>query len=40
MDVITTTGLSAVSVLSGVAVVEREGAGHPDTLADGVAEAT
>ncbi|MEU6889914.1 methionine adenosyltransferase [Streptomyces viridosporus] len=39
MDVITTTGLSAASALTGVEVVERKGAGHPDTLADGVAEA-
>lgn len=39
MDVITTTGLSAASALLGVEVVERKGAGHPDTLADGVAEA-
>jgi S-adenosylmethionine synthetase len=39
MEVITTTGLSAASALLGVEVVERKGAGHPDTLADGVAEA-
>ncbi|MFC7261503.1 methionine adenosyltransferase [Streptomyces lutosisoli] len=39
MDVITTTGLPAASALLGVEVVERKGAGHPDTLADGVAEA-
>ncbi|MFE5754615.1 methionine adenosyltransferase [Streptomyces massasporeus] len=39
MDVITTTGLSAASADLGAEVVERKGAGHPDTLADGVAEA-
>ncbi|MFF7139449.1 S-adenosylmethionine synthetase [Streptomyces sp. SAI-126] len=39
MDVITTTGLTAASALLGAEVVERKGAGHPDTLADGVAEA-
>jgi S-adenosylmethionine synthetase len=39
MEVITTTGLSAASALLGVEVVERKGAGHPDTLADGAAEA-
>ncbi|MGW2710405.1 methionine adenosyltransferase [Streptomyces sp. NPDC001356] len=39
MDVITTTGLATASALTGVEVVERKGAGHPDTLADGVAEA-
>ncbi|GAA0464271.1 methionine adenosyltransferase [Streptomyces stramineus] len=35
MDIITTTGLSSAPV----ELVERKGAGHPDTLADGVAEA-
>ncbi|MGW9026823.1 methionine adenosyltransferase [Streptomyces sp. NPDC055722] len=39
MDVITTAGLASASALLGVEVVERKGAGHPDTLADGVAEA-
>ncbi|WP_181800356.1 methionine adenosyltransferase [Streptomyces ipomoeae] len=39
MDVITTAGLPAASALLGFEVVERKGAGHPDTLADGTAEA-
>ncbi|WP_326762782.1 methionine adenosyltransferase [Streptomyces phaeochromogenes] len=39
MDVTTTAGLTAASALLGVEVVERKGAGHPDTLADGTAEA-
>lgn len=39
MDVITTAGLTASSAPLGVEVVERKGAGHPDTLADGTAEA-
>ncbi|MFJ8140824.1 methionine adenosyltransferase [Streptomyces sp. NPDC096013] len=39
MDVITTTGLMPASAVLGTEVVERKGAGHPDTLADGVAEA-
>ncbi|MET7981680.1 MULTISPECIES: methionine adenosyltransferase [unclassified Streptomyces] len=39
MDVITTAGLAGSSALLGVEVVERKGAGHPDTLADGAAEA-
>lgn len=39
MKLTTTTGLTAASALLGVEVVERKGAGHPDTLADGVAEA-
>ncbi|MBC2906753.1 methionine adenosyltransferase [Streptomyces cupreus] len=39
MDVISIPGLSAASALLGAEVVERKGAGHPDTLADGVAEA-
>lgn len=39
MEVITTAGLASASALVGIEVVERKGAGHPDTLADGVAEA-
>ncbi|MFE2534947.1 methionine adenosyltransferase [Streptomyces sp. NPDC059371] len=39
MDVITTTGLPPASAPQGVEVVERKGTGHPDTLADGTAEA-
>ncbi|MET9759973.1 methionine adenosyltransferase [Streptomyces sp. NPDC006372] len=39
MDVITTTGLPTASAALSAEVVERKGAGHPDTLADGVAEA-
>ncbi|WP_128380408.1 methionine adenosyltransferase [Streptomyces cavernae] len=39
MDVTSTSGLSAASALLAAEVVERKGAGHPDTLADGVAEA-
>lgn len=38
MNVITDTGLPAADEV-GVEIVERKGAGHPDTLADGVAEA-
>ncbi|MHB9863564.1 methionine adenosyltransferase [Streptomyces sp. YIM S03343] len=37
--VITTTGLAAASTPTAVEVVERERAGHPDTVADGIAEA-
>lgn len=39
MDIITTSGLTGVSATTGVELVERKGSGHPDTLADGVAEA-
>jgi S-adenosylmethionine synthetase len=39
MDVITAGGLAACTATTGVEVVERKGSGHPDTLADGVAEA-
>ncbi|MFE2693706.1 methionine adenosyltransferase [Streptomyces mirabilis] len=39
MDVITTGGLPAATELTGVEVIERKGSGHPDTLADGMAEA-
>jgi S-adenosylmethionine synthetase len=39
MDVITTGGLAACTATTGVEVVELKGSGHPDTLADGVAEA-
>lgn len=38
MNLITTTGLTAADRLD-MELVERKGAGHPDTLADGVAEA-
>ncbi|CUU61218.1 S-adenosylmethionine synthetase [Parafrankia irregularis] len=39
MDVITTAGLYPVAAESAVEVIERKGSGHPDTLADGMAEA-
>jgi S-adenosylmethionine synthetase len=39
MDVITTAGLPAATALTSVEVIERKGSGHPDTLADGMAEA-
>jgi len=39
MQLTTTTGLAPASALLGAEVVERKGAGHPDTLADGVADA-
>ncbi|MGW5682906.1 methionine adenosyltransferase [Nonomuraea sp. NPDC003754] len=39
MEIITTSGLAAVTATTGVELVERKGSGHPDTLADGVAEA-
>ncbi|WP_158575922.1 methionine adenosyltransferase [Streptomyces corynorhini] len=39
MDVITTGGLPAATQNTGVEVIERKGSGHPDTLADGMAEA-
>ncbi|MER5424803.1 methionine adenosyltransferase [Streptosporangium roseum] len=38
MNLITATGLIAADQLD-MELVERKGAGHPDTLADGVAEA-
>lgn len=38
MNIVTASGLPAVDELP-AEVVERKGAGHPDTLADGVAEA-
>ncbi|MFF0249939.1 methionine adenosyltransferase [Streptosporangium sandarakinum] len=38
MNIITTCGLPTTT-RTGVELVERKGAGHPDTLADGVAEA-
>ncbi|MEU8627696.1 methionine adenosyltransferase [Streptomyces sp. NPDC048669] len=39
MDVITTAGLYPAAAESAVEVIERKGSGHPDTLADGMAEA-
>lgn len=39
MELTTTGGLAACTATAGVEVVERKGSGHPDTLADGVAEA-
>lgn len=39
MDVVTTAGLASVAGAQAVEVIERKGSGHPDTLADGTAEA-